>query len=162
MELFHENGHLTDEALSALKCGRALSDLSRLEIAEHLTYCDVCLMRYTDLLAETELEMPMRSCHGGLWHRIRLRSIRILTSRYATAAAALIIVFSLWGFGIFGGIVERSSQLSQSDTTFTQNLGSWPQQWNDSLNSIFDKLDGAFSAFSGNSNHNWRETNHES
>ena len=50
MELFSNNGHLKDEALLALIQGRELSELERLEISEHLAYCDRCLQRYTELL----------------------------------------------------------------------------------------------------------------
>ena len=39
MKLFRDDGHLTDEALTAL-AGESLDDLSRLEIAEHLAFCD--------------------------------------------------------------------------------------------------------------------------
>ena len=46
MKLFRDDGHLTDEALTAL-AGESLDDLSRLEIAEHLAFCDLCLQRYT-------------------------------------------------------------------------------------------------------------------
>ena len=40
MTCFRPDGHLTDEALAALIRGDALAELDRLEIAEHLAYCD--------------------------------------------------------------------------------------------------------------------------
>ena len=43
MERFHTDGHLTDEALAALIRDGRPDELSRLEIAEHLSFCDVCL-----------------------------------------------------------------------------------------------------------------------
>ena len=45
MELFLENGHLSDEGLAALQSG-GLDDLARLEAAEHLAFCDECLARH--------------------------------------------------------------------------------------------------------------------
>ena len=51
MTCFRPDGHLTDEALAALIRGAALVELDRLELAEHLAYCDQCLQRYTELLS---------------------------------------------------------------------------------------------------------------
>ena len=49
LELFREDGCLTDEGLQALRDGQ-LDELGRLEAAEHLSYCDKCMDRYTALL----------------------------------------------------------------------------------------------------------------
>lgn len=51
MELFDKNGCLTDEGLQALQAG-GLDELGRLETAEHLSYCDKCMDRYTALLTQ--------------------------------------------------------------------------------------------------------------
>ena len=48
-KLFDAEGHLTDEGLYALKDG-TLDDLGALEAAEHLTFCDYCLLRYTKMI----------------------------------------------------------------------------------------------------------------
>lgn len=98
MELFNPGGHLTDEALRASAEGQELPELSRLEIAEHLAYCDRCLQRYTELLDQAPLLCPARSCKESLWRQVRKRTIRLLTSRYATAAAAVALALTvLWG-----------------------------------------------------------------
>ena len=47
--LFDAEGHLTDEGLYALRDG-TLDELGSLEAAEHLTFCDYCLLRYTKLV----------------------------------------------------------------------------------------------------------------
>lgn len=52
MELFREDGCLSDEGLHALTAGQ-LDELGRLEAAEHLAYCDKCTDRYTALLTPT-------------------------------------------------------------------------------------------------------------
>ena len=49
MELFDQNGCLTEEGLHAV-IGGQLDELGRLEAAEHLSYCDKCMDRYTALL----------------------------------------------------------------------------------------------------------------
>ena len=74
MDLFRHDGHLTDEALAALVTGMPLDETARLEMAEHLAYCDLCLQRYTDALAGTPLLMPEHSCRESLWRRVRART----------------------------------------------------------------------------------------
>src|SRR5699024_12004762 len=59
MELFREDGCLTDEGLQALVEGR-LDELGRLEAAEHLSYCTKCLDRYTAHLTGDKLVAPPR------------------------------------------------------------------------------------------------------
>ena len=65
MELFDKNGCLTDEGLQALQAG-GLDELGRLETAEHLSYCDKCMERYTALLTADALETPPHSAHKAV------------------------------------------------------------------------------------------------
>ena len=65
MTCFRPDGHLTDAALTALVRGDCLEELDRLELAEHLAYCDQCLQRYTELLSEGPMLTPARSCGAG-------------------------------------------------------------------------------------------------
>ena len=95
MELFDQHGHLTDEALRALTENAPMDELSRLEVAEHLAFCDQCLQRYTLYLAGQPTLVPAHSCQESLWRRIRQRSIRLITSRYATAAAAVVLALTV-------------------------------------------------------------------
>ena len=73
MELFREDGHLTDQALEALVSGRELNELGRLEVSEHLAFCDLCLNRYTQQLMDEGLMTPAHSCQDTIWWRIRQR-----------------------------------------------------------------------------------------
>ena len=93
--MFDHKGHLTRRAIAALINGEALDELTRLELAEHLSYCDLCLQRYTDALASGELLTPEVSCRDSVWRRVRERTVRILTSRYTTAAAAVGLALTL-------------------------------------------------------------------
>ena len=144
MEYFRPDGHLTDEALAALVRSEPLDELVRLELAEHLAYCDDCLQRYTDLLAEDALLSPARSCRESLWVRLRMRTLRLVTSRYATAAAAVALALTvLWGSA--GVKLPPAPPLPE----VSQRFQSWPERWNDSLrgalsqfNDLFDDLGG--------------------
>ena len=88
-KLFDAEGHLTDEGLYALKDG-TLDDLGALEAAEHLTFCDYCLLRYTKMIdnAPECLQQPMRDLIPQVQNLMRLRSFRIMTNRYVSTAAA--------------------------------------------------------------------------
>ena len=139
MELFDPSGHLTDRALLALVRNEELDELARLELAEHLAYCDRCLQRYTALLADVPLLVPAHSCRESLWRRIQVRTLRLLTSRYATAAAAVALALTvLWG----------SAAVSLPEAP--RHFQSWPERWSDTLdgglsrlNTMFDDLGGA-------------------
>lgn len=88
-KLFDAEGHLTDDGLYALKDG-TLDDLGALEAAEHLSFCDYCLLRYTELIdaAPACLQEPMRDLIPQVQNLMRLRRFRIMTNRYVSAAAA--------------------------------------------------------------------------
>ena len=144
MERLHTDGHLTDEALAALIRDGRPDELSRLEIAEHLSFCDVCLQRYTDLLSGTTLLEPERSCSETLCVRVRMRTLRLVTSRYATAAAAVALALTmLWG----GEKIQFSRPvLPEFRPAAVERLHSWPERWNDALSGT---LSGVTDFFDG-------------
>ena len=94
--LFDAEGHLTDEGLHALQESR-LDELGSLEAAEHLTFCDYCLARYTALIesAPEKLKQPMRDLIPQVQALMRLRSFRIMTNR-RNAGLCAVAVRVLW------------------------------------------------------------------
>lgn len=144
MERFRADGHLTNEALTALVLDSGLDELGRLEIAEHLSFCDLCLQRYTDLLTPAELLTPERSCGKTLWARIRMRTLRLVTSRYATAAAAVALALTvLWG----GGETRFSRPVpSEERLAAVEHFHAWPERWDaalsETLSGVTDFFDG--------------------
>ena len=102
-ELFRPDGHLTDEGLQAL-IGGELDELGRLEAAEHLSFCDACLVRYTALLEGDVLQEPPTDQTLPVMRRLRRRAAQALMSRYTAAAAAVLITGTLWYTGIFADI----------------------------------------------------------
>ncbi len=96
--VFREDGHLSAEALAVLAGnGDRFGELERLEIAEHLAFCDDCLQRYTAALEDGALLVPERSCRRTLWARAGSRALRLAVGRYATAAAAVALALAvLW------------------------------------------------------------------
>lgn len=154
MELFDQtSGCLTDEGLQALADGQ-LDELSRLEAAEHLAFCDACLDRYTALLAGPMIVQPPQDLQKPVWQRIRSQMFRVLTNRYATAAAAVAIAFCLWGSGLFQGLVPTADaqltpalQLQQTEQTLERRLAfnEAARSASRSLSSLFDSVSDGIS-----------------
>lgn len=143
MERFRDDGHLTDEFLAALARGREVDELGRLEAAEHLAFCDLCLQRYTEALEEAELLAPERSCRESLWERVRARTLRLVTSRYATAAAAVALALTVvWGSGRIGFV--RRPTLPEDRPRVAQGLREWSERWNESLDGAMSGLNDFF------------------
>lgn len=104
MELFQENGCLTDEALHGLIEER-LDEMGRLEVAEHLSFCDRCLERYTAMLTDDTLKTPETPLTPKILSRVRSRVLRLVVNRYAACGAAAVLAFTLWGAGVFDRLV---------------------------------------------------------
>ena len=140
MEIFRHDGHLTDGALAALVAGEPLDETARLEIAEHLAYCDLCLQRYTSALAGAPLLAPERSCRESLWRRIRARTIQIFTSRYAAAVAGVVLALTLvWGSG-YGSI--RLPELPEDRPTVSDGLRKWNESLDNAMSGVNEFFDG--------------------
>lgn len=144
MESFRHDGHLTDAALTALIQGQPLDELERLEMAEHLAYCDLCLQRYTERLCEDTLLTPRESCRDSLLRRIRRRTVQLVTSRYATAAAAVALALTLlWGGLDFSrGTAPHPSQDPNPSPTLSERFSTWSEHWNSAMDMVFDRLNG--------------------
>lgn len=106
MELFCPGGCLTDEALRAIVDG-TLDETQRLAASEHLSRCDDCLLRYTDLLSGETLETPDHPVAEPALQRIRARSWRVFIRRVTRAAAAVVLALALWSAGVFTSLVPQ-------------------------------------------------------
>ena len=131
-KLFDAEGHLTDEGLYAIKDG-TLDDLGALEAAEHLSFCDYCLLRYTAMIdaAPDCMKQPMRDLIPQVQSLMRLRSFRIMTNRYVSAAAAVVLGFVMWGAVSTFGVPNAAALL--------------PQQ--PAVNGFYKSLDDTFKSF---------------
>lgn len=137
MELFEQSGHLKDEALHLLTAD-ALDEFSRLEVSEHLSYCDRCLDRYLALLSDGALETPEHTCAVPLAERIRQGTIHVFTNRFATAAAAIAIVVALWSGGGIGALISLPAKLTAIPANVSQSI----EQNHGNAQSFFDSIGG--------------------
>ena len=127
MELFDQNGCLTEEGLHAV-IGGQLDELGRLEAAEHLSYCDKCMDRYTALLTADVLEEPPRSARGAVMSTIWVRLMQNSWGRAAVAAVAAVLALTLWRSGTLEQILStgetvRSWLPETTQTTEPEQLG---------------------------------------
>lgn len=99
MELFNKEGHLTDEGLRAVVDG-TLDEMGRLEASEHLSFCDSCLVRYTELLADDTLLVPETPLTPTVLARVRRRAVRVFFNRYTRVAAVAAFAVVLWGLSL--------------------------------------------------------------
>ena len=146
MELFHENGHLTDAALHAL-LNETLDELERLEVAEHLAYCDDCLVNYTALLTEDTLLTPTAPVALTAWQRIRQKIRQSLVSRYISAAACAALALVLWSSGIFNLDIKTFSEntlttVNETTQIISSSASGWTQDRIADIQNIFDKEEG--------------------
>ena len=108
MELFREDGCLTDEGLQALIDGQ-LDELGRLEAAEHLSYCTKCLDRYTALLTGDKLETPPRDLSRPLGRALWVHLMANFYGRAAVAAVAAVLALTIWRSGSLELILDRNA-----------------------------------------------------
>lgn len=119
MELFRDDGCLTDEGFRTMMAGQ-LDELGRLETAEHLSYCDKCMDRYTALLTADVLEPAPHSLRGVVMGGIWVRLMQNTYGRAAVAGVAAVLALTMWRSGALNQITQYSGQwenmVAQSQT----------------------------------------------
>ena len=161
LDLFDQNGHLTDKALQALTWEEDLNELQRLEISEHLSFCDACTARYTDLLCDDILQAPPIPLYGEVMKKIREKERRLFLRRLTTVSAAACLALVFWWSGIFtfpSKQIEKNQRPEQTIQTdleeqkpsglegirtsllqFTSGFGEWTQSFLEPLDKAFSK-----------------------
>lgn len=142
IEYFDDGGHLTDEALHQLIDGED-DELKRLEISEHLSFCDICIERYTLMLEKATLIEPMQSVADSVIAKIKKKAARIFFSQYATMAVAACFTMTLWFTGIFNIDYQRFEKMSMQRTKIEQK-GDFGKIMIDKIDGSFEKLKGVF------------------
>ena len=110
MELFRDDGCLSDEGLHALTTGQ-LDELGRLEAAEHLAYCDKCTDRYTALLTADALSEPPRDVRRTVMSTIWVRLMQNTYGRAAVAGIAAVLALTIWRTGALTFVTDYSNDL---------------------------------------------------
>ncbi|HIV86813.1 MAG TPA: hypothetical protein H9896_01735 [Candidatus Pygmaiobacter gallistercoris] len=115
MILFDDNtGHITDLGFVALE-NEQLSLDQRLEIAEHLSFCEDCRCRYLAFVESRPLLTPTRPVTGPVMHRIRTRGRVILLRRALRAGLAACLLLALLSVFHPSAGISRSGDRLQSE-----------------------------------------------
>ena len=123
MDLFYEDGHIKEEALQSLMDG-GLDEMGRLEISEHLSFCDECLLKYSDMLSFSSDEAVGSSATAKVIMPVvkkRLRRERLY--RYSTMAAAACLAITFWVTGVFN--IDASKVEPPEVGSHTQKITEW-------------------------------------
>ena len=149
-ELFDPKGHLTDDALRYLINGE-LEELNRLEVSEHLSFCDECILRYTQVLTDDCLIAPPEPMVESIMHRIRKRARVIFFNKYVTMGAAASFAIVFWVNGIFTVNMNTDQDriidgISNSAAAFSERTVEITEKFTESITKIFNQisLEGVF------------------
>ena len=112
MELFLKDGHLSEEGLQGIIEG-SLDEMQSLEAAEHLSFCDKCLVRYTNLLEGVELLEPLVPMKEPVLQRLKRKSKNIIFGKYIKIGAAACLAVTLWSMGTFTRVAEQFSRKAE-------------------------------------------------
>ena len=142
-----ETGCLTDGALAGLMEG-SLDELQRLEVSEHLSYCDACVERYTALLVPQVLEEPPELMKQSILSALRKRAAKLFVDRYFHMAVAASLTLVLWGSGVFNTFgqpiplrrPDTGTEEHHPRTSVSQRLGDFAAGVTGGINDIVDQI----------------------
>ena len=142
IEVFDRDGCLTDDALLAL-IRQEPDEMTRLEIAEHLSFCDRCTERYSELLCEAPLRAPAEPLADSVMEALARRVRVLFFHRYIAAGMAACLALTFWFTGVFEPKAEPGRNygavyaISEQITSKSQEFG-W--KFADRFQSFFDRL----------------------
>lgn len=140
-DLFYDDGHLTDEAFRALIDSGPLDELERLEIAEHLSFCDQCVERYAALLDDGLLAAPPEPVAPPVLARLRERARKVFFNRYTTAIAAACFAIVFWNIGVFNIDVQRGQgKVLEAVSNGAAAISARTTQLTGNITEAFDKI----------------------
>lgn len=142
-----DTGCLTDSGLRRLVEG-SLDELERLEAAEHLSYCDSCVERYTALLTDEVLTDPPDTMKQSVLFALRKKAAKVFVNRYFHMAVAASLTLVLWGSGVFGSLGDArltrrmEDELRNRDPkeSISWQLNSFAAGFSDNINEFVDQL----------------------
>ena len=138
-----ETSCLTDGALEGLMEG-SLDELQRLEVSEHLSYCDACVERYTALLADGVLLEAPELMKQSVLAALRRKAAKVFVNRYFHMAVAASLTLVLWGSGVFNSFGEvrlvRPPEERNPEASISWRLNSFASDVSDGVTDFMDQL----------------------
>ncbi|MFA9381968.1 MAG: hypothetical protein ACERKO_13015 [Acetanaerobacterium sp.] len=157
-ELFYDNGHITRRALESLAEEAQSDELARLELAEHLSFCDRCLDEYMALLDDSLLLSPPETQVPHIIKRVKRRARVLFFNRYVRVTVAACLAITLWASGVFSiDYMEANSRLiasvGSSVASISQHVNEWKDDLSDELHSLLQPDNMSFFNRKGASPH---------
>lgn len=140
VEYFDNDGHLTQQGLQKLIEGEE-NELTRLEVAEHLSFCDCCIERYALMLEEATLIEPVQSVSESVMSKIKRKAARIFLNRYGTMTVAACFTMTLWFSGVFNIDVQHFQRMGIPSTRVEEKF-TFTERVMEKLDYGLDKLKG--------------------
>lgn len=139
-EIFNEDDHISDYGFNKLLQDE-LNDLELLEIAEHLSFCDECIEKYSELLNNVSLLSPPETFINRTLKAIKQKTIRLIYNKYFSAAVAAGFAIFLWVSGIFNINVEALNKKIEIPVNKRTSI---TDSFSAKFNSIVDKLSSLY------------------
>lgn len=112
MDYFDKQGHLTKFAFERLIEGEK-DELRRLEITEHLSFCDLCLDQYMEKMSEAELLPVPKTMEKSLFYALKIKGRKMIYNRYASMTVAASLAMALWLGGAFDISIKHFKTLNE-------------------------------------------------
>ena len=127
MTIFDQNGHITTKGLFLLITEKA-DEMQRLELSEHLSFCDRCLEEYLEELEKVTLLESENNISKSVIKRVKYKTAWLSQKRFGTVVAAAGIAMLLWTSGAFSW--EMTLQQTQTVGKLEHRLErmSWKSQ----------------------------------
>ena len=143
MKLFNEDGHITDEGLRAL-IAEELNEMGRLEVSEHLDFCDKCVEQYSEMLTEDLEIAPPVEIASTILRRIRQRTRAIFLNRFTRVSVAAVLAIVIWIGGFYrNGILSLSDEHLEQVATTARSIQDKIWNWSSGL----DQMLSGFNSF---------------
>ena len=147
MNLFREDGHLTDEGIQALESDN-LDEMQRLEAAEHLAFCDCCVARQLALMVdENALLCIPETFVRSIMKRVKKRGRKVYFARWTITAAGLVL--ALWGAGLVFAVTQPQMAILQNQEAVRQSEPAplFGSRMNAATGELFAKMNNAFNGW---------------
>jgi len=109
MKNFKEDGHISKEGFLKMQ-GNQCTTLERLELTEHISFCNPCLEQYLALVEEGKILTPQRSMQQAILQKAQKNRFGDFRKRFGQATMAASVFLMCWSIG--GNVVGMEYSLS--------------------------------------------------
>lgn len=150
-DLFNEEGHLTDQTMLAFiyaddgENAIEFSELQRLEIAEHLSFCDACILRYTELMSDACLLPSSELTAAAVLRDLEKEARQSYLNKWMSMVMAAGFAIFFWVAGVFSpdfAVIDTGflTDIVDGATAFCEQTVEISTELTDSMGGFVEKL----------------------